>query len=520
MYISASVSLLAIDPASFSIDSVSAALVAASGQEASTVSVAVADFPVSTTLSLSGGTALLSSDLSASLAVAVAAEMPTVLGANISVAVGGVPARRRLLDVSVPVNVTGLGSSATAATAVSSALQAPNSLSRMATAAGATGARASAPVVTAQLRVTVSLNPAASTSSHAMALSGLSSPTVLQSALSGAGVQATVAITVAPAIVVATAAPPPKKLLLPLPPPQLVAPSSSPQPPAGPVADGMAAAQQAGGSAGAMMPAVAGAIGAGALCIVAVGWYCRRYARRRAAIPSMKLMVEDEQSADTDGEGVTRARNLLALLWFTRRKGLLRVAAASKGSNEPGAAAAAVAAFDGEPPPPMPPRRHHERHHAAADGVGRRRHDDPPLLPMSSTVAMVQAPSLPVPATEPPPPPPVIAVMALPPPPLPPLLMSSSPPPPSSVPLQTQMRAFVDMAGASCTACGSGLIIVRSNRRDAAGGDGTASIIRCSLFLARAADGQRVCRRRVDERTVIAWYDASVSAGRLPHAAR
>jgi hypothetical protein len=515
MYISASVSLLAIDPASFSIDSVAAAFVAASGQEdSSTVSVAVADFPVSTTLSLSGGTALLSSDLSASLAVAVAAEMPTVLGGNISVAVGGAPAaRRRLLDVSVPVNVTGLGSSATAATAVSSALQAPDSLSRMATAAGATGARASIPVVTAQLRVTVSLNPAASTSSHAMALNGLSSPTGLQSALSGAGVQATVAITGVPAIVVATAAPP---KLLPPPQQQLVVPNSSPQPPASPVADGKVAAPQAGSSSGSMMPAVAGAVGAGALCIVAVGWYCRRHARRRAAIPSMKLMMEDEQSTDTYGKGVTRARNLMALLWVTRRKGLLRVAATSEG-NEPGTAAAAVAAFDGVPSPPVPPRRHHERHHDAADGVGRRRHGLPLLA--SSTVA----PSLRVPpATEPPPPPPpphVVAIMALPPPPLPPLL-PPPPPPPASVPLQTQMRAFVDMAGASCTACGSGLIIVRSNRREAAGGDGTAAIIRCSLFLVRAADGQRMCRRRVDERTVIAWYDASVSAGRLPQAAR
>jgi hypothetical protein len=93
------------------------------------------------------------------------------------------------------------------------------------------------------------------------------------------------------------------------------------------------------------------------------------------------------------------------------------------------------------------------------------------------------------------------------------------PPLPSAiVPLQTQLRAFVEMAGASCTACGSGLIIVRS-RRDAAAGDSTA-VVRCSLYLARAADGQRVCRQRVDTNTVFAWYDASVSARRLPQPAQ
>jgi hypothetical protein len=94
--------------------------------------------------------------------------------------------------------------------------------------------------------------------------------------------------------------------------------------------------------------------------------------------------------------------------------------------------------------------------------------------------------------------------------------------PPRSVPLQIQMRAFVDVAGACCTTCGSSLILVRG-RRDV-GGEGMPTI-RCSLFLARDTDGQRVCRQRVDPQTVVAWYEAGVRTGRLlplpqpPHAA-
>jgi hypothetical protein len=193
-------SLSNINPATFDLTAVTAGLAAASGANASDVTVVINDFPVSTSLSLAGITALSTATLAA---------MRTSVGASLSVNASGVAlgtpsavaGRRRLLDLSVPLTVSGLGANASRASAVSSALTSTTALTAVAAAAGATSAAATTPVVTASLTVTVRAGSTAASSSISSALGNAAT---LQTALASAGVSATVAVTTPPSARFAT----------------------------------------------------------------------------------------------------------------------------------------------------------------------------------------------------------------------------------------------------------------------------------------------------------------------------
>ncbi len=153
--------LTGVDLASFSSASLAAALASAHGAATpASITVRIADLPVSTTLSLAGnvGSGLPSiavSQLAAALAAALGISPAQVL---VSGAAGNARRRRRLLDTSVPVVVSGLGEQASAATAAVAGLQSATTLQSVSAAlqwAGVTSAVASPPVVSVQASYTV-----------------------------------------------------------------------------------------------------------------------------------------------------------------------------------------------------------------------------------------------------------------------------------------------------------------------------------------------------------------------------
>jgi hypothetical protein len=136
-----------------------------------------------------------------------------------NIALGAVTAsgRRRLLDASVPVTVSGSGASTAAASSLVAALT--NLPASVARAVGASGVAASTPSVTAQVTVTTSASSAASAVNIA---STLGNPTAVQSGLASNGVAVSVAVTKQPAIVASSPSPPP-------PPPPAVKSGSMPR---------------------------------------------------------------------------------------------------------------------------------------------------------------------------------------------------------------------------------------------------------------------------------------------------
>jgi hypothetical protein len=167
-----------IDVNAFSVGTIAAGLAAAASVNASQVIVVVTDLPVATTFTLVGLGALTSLQ-STGIVAAVTAALPSAVQTTANVTVGG--RRRRLLDVSVPLTVSGLGASTAAASAVSSSLTAASTLQSVAGAGGASSASAAPPIVAARVRVTVATYQGANATmpSAASISTALASPSVI-----------------------------------------------------------------------------------------------------------------------------------------------------------------------------------------------------------------------------------------------------------------------------------------------------------------------------------------------------
>jgi hypothetical protein len=151
--VSVELALAGIDPTTFDADSVAAGIAEAAGVDASDVAVTVADLPVSTTLSLVGSTTLSAAQRTA-MTAAITASLPSAAQAGAVVTLGTpVAVRRRLLDLTVPVSITGLGAAASTASAAATALSSSASLTAFASAGGATSASATAPGALAHARL-------------------------------------------------------------------------------------------------------------------------------------------------------------------------------------------------------------------------------------------------------------------------------------------------------------------------------------------------------------------------------
>ena len=149
----------------------------------STALVTINDLPVTTTLSLEG-----ISNLTAASTASLKLSLSQSLGTRLANIVFGAfqYVGRRLLDVSVPVTISGLGNDTAAASSLVGALASlPSSV---AAAINATGVVASTAVVTASLGVQVTADSFASANSVG---ASLNNATMLQSMLSGSGMTMT-----------------------------------------------------------------------------------------------------------------------------------------------------------------------------------------------------------------------------------------------------------------------------------------------------------------------------------------
>jgi DNA polymerase-3 subunit gamma/tau len=196
-------SLAGINPASFTLSNLVSGLAASIGADASTLNVTVTDFPVSSTISLSGSLTTLSAAALSALQtqLATALKVPAA-----SVTLGAVSSGRRLHDVAVPVTVSGNGGSIAAASAMAAAIAAPAALAAIATAVPGATPTVATPSVSAQVAVVLTTSNAALASS---ASSALANPATLQQSLSTAGVSATVSVTTPPQTIAGVAPPPP-----------------------------------------------------------------------------------------------------------------------------------------------------------------------------------------------------------------------------------------------------------------------------------------------------------------------
>ena len=197
--VTTTLSLSGINPATFNPASVAAALAATAGVNAADVDVVVTDYPVSTTVSF-GGVSLTSLTAAATTAItaAIDANLPAAAMVPTLGAVTAAGRRlRRLLDLSFPVSITGVGASTTLAAQTATAVTSPATLAAIATAAGvpSTAVAATPASVSAVMTITVRAASAASAASIATALSP-SNTAALTTALASAGVTNTgVAIT-------------------------------------------------------------------------------------------------------------------------------------------------------------------------------------------------------------------------------------------------------------------------------------------------------------------------------------
>ena len=202
--VSVALSLAGINPSTFTLASLVTGLAASVGADPSALNVTITDLPVSTTLTLAGsGLTAISTSALAALKTSLA----TATGVPVSgITLGAVAAagRRHLLDVSVPVTVSGLGGNIATASAVVTALTNPTNLATISTAVpGSSGAVATAPSVSARVSVVVTTsNPAL----VAAANTALANPATVTSSLAAAGVSATVTVTTPPTV---NAPPPP-----------------------------------------------------------------------------------------------------------------------------------------------------------------------------------------------------------------------------------------------------------------------------------------------------------------------
>ena len=171
--VTTTLSLSGIDLASFSTASIAAALSSLAGINVADVDVVVTDYPVSTTVSFTGValTSLTAAQVT-SITNAIDAKLPT---AAMVPALGTVtPAGRRLLDLSFPVTVTSVGTSATQAAATQTAVTSAATLAAAALAAGLQSSAASATPATVSAVMTITVR--AASASSATAIAGALSP--------------------------------------------------------------------------------------------------------------------------------------------------------------------------------------------------------------------------------------------------------------------------------------------------------------------------------------------------------
>ena len=205
-------SLGAVNINTFSAKSIASALAAATNLPASWFSITVTDTPVSTSFTLSMNSITLTATQISAIQAAVSADLAQagVAGANVTV---GTPAagRRRLLDVSVPVQISGLGAAGgSAAAAVSSALTSTTLAQSVAAAGNAANASATPPVVTAIVSVVATTyDRGAGASSSASVASFLANASALSNALAAVGMQATVTVAIPPVTTQSPPGPPP-----------------------------------------------------------------------------------------------------------------------------------------------------------------------------------------------------------------------------------------------------------------------------------------------------------------------
>lgn len=192
-------SLAAINPATFNASSVAAGIAAASGVSASDVSVTVYELLVATTFSFANVGLPLTTNQTASLTDAVSVK--TSKPANmVRLGKPTAAAGRRLLDISIPVEIFGNGNDTAAATAQTAALVNSINLVYYAASLGAASAAATPVVVTAEVTVVVR---AASAAAAAGISTALGSASAISTAIAAAGVPATITISTPPTTVVA-----------------------------------------------------------------------------------------------------------------------------------------------------------------------------------------------------------------------------------------------------------------------------------------------------------------------------
>ena len=192
-----------VNLSTFSAASVAAGIATSGSVSPAAVKVTVVDLTVSGSLKLTG-----INSLTPAQTIAVQAEIASRTGnrANLLVKMGtsASMAGRRLLDLSLPVTVTGHGSNTTDAANSQLQLQNALNLAAFAFAGGAANATLNnPPVVNAILDVEVTAPSSAAVSSLQATFA---SATALQAALQAAGVSASVAVTTQPSTLTVSAA--------------------------------------------------------------------------------------------------------------------------------------------------------------------------------------------------------------------------------------------------------------------------------------------------------------------------
>ena len=198
--VTTTLSLTGINLATFSPSSVAAALAAVAGINAADVDIVVTDYPVSTTVSFTGvSLTSLTAAETAAITSAIDAKLPAVAMTPVIGAV--TPAGRRLLDLSFPVTVTGVGASTTLAAQTQTAVTSAATLGAAATAANvpSSAVTATPAAVGVVMSVTVRAASAASAANIATALSPANAAAISMQ-LTASGVSHT-GLTITPPVV-------------------------------------------------------------------------------------------------------------------------------------------------------------------------------------------------------------------------------------------------------------------------------------------------------------------------------
>ena len=189
--VTTTLSLSGVNLATFSSASVATALANHASVHATDITVSITDFPITTTVSFAGaGLTSLTAAQVTGITAAIDAKLPATAMVP---ALGSVtPAGRRLLDLSVPVTVTAVGSDPVLAAQAQAAITNAATLGAAATAAGvpSTAVSATPATVSAVMTISVRAASAASAASIAAALSPANSAAI-SSQLAAAGVSHT-----------------------------------------------------------------------------------------------------------------------------------------------------------------------------------------------------------------------------------------------------------------------------------------------------------------------------------------